>query len=283
MADNIIISADCACDLPENLIEKYDIKIIPFYINFRNRRFMDYKEVISTTLVEYLEKEDEIISSSAPDVEEYKEYFKKISENGKRQVIHISLAKKISLGYKNALDASKNMDNIHIIDSGSVSHGMGIFTLAAADFAKNTTKPDKVIAELKKIRSKIKCSFILRSTYHIANNKRFNQWISNILLFFRVKAIIKVSNDELKLGGLHIGNRESYARAFVKKALKRKKNISDDILFIAVCGCNDDIKKIVYDEATKVIPWKRIYVEDASATCLCNIGAHSIGIIFCEK
>ncbi len=283
MAGNIVISTDCTCDLPENLVKKYDIKILPFYINFKEKRFKDYEEVLSSSLVEYLEREDEVISSSSPNVEEYKEYFKKISENGKNQVIHISLAKKISIGCKNAFDASKNMDNVHIFESGSISHGMGILALAAAEMAKDITKPDKIIAELKKIRSKIRCSFILRSTYHISKNGRLGQWISNILLFFRIKPIIKVFDNGLKVGGLHVGNRESYMKAFVRKALKRKKNISDEILFIAVCGCAEETTKLIYDEATKNIQWKRIYVEDVSSTCLCNIGAHSIGLIFCEK
>lgn len=280
---NIVISADCTCDLSEEFLKKYDIQIIPFYINFKGKRFRDFYEVISPTIVEYLEKEDEIIYSSPPDVDDYKDYFKKISENGKKEVIHISIAKKISDGYKNALEASKNMDNVHIINSGLVSHGMGILTLAAVDFAKTETKADKIVERLKKVKDKISCSFILRSTYHISNNKRLNQWISNILLFFRIKPIIKIKNGGLEIGGLHIGNRESYARSFVKTALKRKKNISDDILFISVCGCSDDVVKIVYDEAMKIVPWKKIYVQDVSATSLCNIGANSIGIMFCEK
>ena len=217
MAGDIIISADCTCDLPESLVKKYNIKIIPFYIKFKKNRFMDYEEVTSSALVEYLEKEEEVISSSPPNIDEYKEYFKRISENGKKQVIHISIAKKISIACKNALDASKNMDNVHIVESGSVSHGMGILVLSAADLARNTNKPDKIISELRKIRGKIKCSFVLRSTYHISNNRRFNQWLSNILLFFRIKPIIKVENDGMKIGGLHIGNRESYMKYFVKK------------------------------------------------------------------
>ena len=104
-----------------------------------------------------------------------------------------------------------------------------------------------------------------------------------MLIFFKIKPIIRIDNDDLRVNGLYIGNRESYARKFVRRALKSKKNISEDILFISVGGCSDEIQQIVYDEATKIIPWKKIFVADTSATCLCNIGAHSIGIMFCKK
>ena len=102
MVNDIVISADCTCDLPESIVEKYNIKILPFYINYKGTRFKDGDEVTSAALVEYLEKNDEVIYSSAPDIEEYREYFKKISENGEKQVIHISIAQKLSIAYKNA-------------------------------------------------------------------------------------------------------------------------------------------------------------------------------------
>lgn len=283
MVNNIVISADGTCDLPESLVEKYNIKILPFYINYKGTRFKDGDEVTSSALVEYLERQDEVVSSSAPDIEEYRKYFKEISHNGQKQVIHITIAKKLSIAHKNAVDGSKGMEYIHIVDSGSASHGMGLFTLAAADFASRMTNAESIIKELNKVKGKISCSFILRSTFHLANNRRLNQFVSNMLIFFKIKPIIRIDNDDLRVKGLYIGNRESYARKFVRSALRSKKNISEDILFISVAGCSDDIQQIVYDEATKIIPWKKIFVADTSATCLCNIGAHSIGIMFCKK
>jgi fatty acid-binding protein DegV len=160
---------------------------------------------------------------------------------------------------------------------------MGIFTITAAELASRITNVENIIKELKKSKGKISCSFILRSTFHLANNRRLNQFVSNMLIFFKIKPIIRIDNDDLRVNGVYIGNRESYARKFVKRALSSKKNISDDILFISVGGCSDEIVQIVYDEATKHIPWKKIYVADVSSTCLCNIGAHSIGIMFSRK
>lgn len=283
MNNNIVISADCTCDLPESLVEKYDIKILPFYINYKGTRFKDGDEITSTALVEYLEKQDEVIHSSAPSVEEYREYFKRISNNGTRQVIHISIAKKLSIAHKNAIDGSRGVEHIHIVNSGSASHGMGLFVLAAADYASRMGNVESIVKELKKIKGKISCNFILRSTIHLANNRRLNQFISNMLMFFKIKPMIKIDNDELRVNSLYIGNREAYARRFVRRALRAKNHISEDIVFISVGGCSDEIVNIVYDEATKQIPWKKVFVADVSSTCLCNIGAHSIGIMFCKK
>lgn len=154
MVTNIVISADCTCDLPESLVEKYNIKILPFYINYKGTRFKDGDEITASSLVEYLKKQDEVISSSAPDIDEYRKYFKEISENGKKQVIHITIAKKLSMAYKNAVDASRGMEYIHIVDSGSASHGMGIFTLAAADFASRMSNVESIVKELKRSKEK---------------------------------------------------------------------------------------------------------------------------------
>lgn len=282
-SNDIVVSADCACDLTENLIKKYGISVISFYINYKKSRFRDIDEITAGTLAEYLERQDEIISSSPPDINEYREYFKRISENGRKQVIHISISENLSIAYKNAIDGSKNLDYVHVISSGSASNGTGLLVLAAADYASRSGDVESILSDLEKIRSKVNCGFILRSTQQLANNRRMNQFVSNMLTFFRIKPMIKIENNDLRINGIYIGNRESYAREFVRKTLKRKRNILDDILFISVSGCSEEIQHIVYDEATKLVPWKKIYVADVSATCLCNIGTHSIGMMFFKK
>ncbi len=283
MNKKIIISTDCICDLPESVLKKYSIHIVPFYIKIKNSRFEDSTEINTTTLLEYMEADNPTISSEPASVEEYRRHFLRLTENDDNSVIHISGSKKISNAYSNALKASKNIQNIYVVDSGSISSAMGIFVLTAADMAKCNATVEIILDELAKMRGKISCSFILKTTQYVANNKRVNHTLSTILNFFKIKPIIKIKHDELKVVGICIGHRTTYAKKYIRKILRNRKNISDNILFITVANCSEELQQLIQQEVTRKINWKSIYIQDVSSTNLCNIGPGGIGIMFCTK
>lgn len=281
MNDKIIISTDCTCDLPESLLKKYSIEVIPFYISMNDVRFQDCVEVNSTALVEHLEIDTDTVSSAPATESDYKSYFEKLAQKG--TVIHISVSGKQSTAYDNAVLGAKGMDNVHVVDSFLVSLGLGLLVLAAADLAKRSATVEIILDQLRVIRTKISCSIILKSTQQIASNNRVSQIMSNLMTFFRIKPILKMKNGRMKISGACFGNRTAYAKKYIKKVLRRKKNISDDILFIAVSGCSEEFQELVYNEAADKVSWKQIFINDVSVSNLCNIGLGSIGMMFYTK
>ena len=281
--NNIVISADCTCDLPESLIKKYSIQIVPFYITMEGARFRDYTEVNANAIGDFLKKDGEIISSEPPPPEEYKDYFNAFSENGSKSLIHISVSGKVSNAYSNAVQGEKEMENVHVLDSQRVSQGTGLIALAAAYMAEQNKSATEILDELKSVRSKVNCGLILKTTQYVANNGRVNQTASNLIDLFKIKPIIKMKNGQMTVSGIFIGSRTSYAKKYIRKVLKDKKKIANTILFIAVSGCSEELQRLIYTEATREINWERVYVQNVSATNLCNIGPGSIGIMFYNK
>lgn len=283
MNKRIIVSADCVCDLPENLLKKYSIHIIPSYIVLKGARFQDTIEVDSQAILEYLENDDEALSTMPPSAEDYKEWFDRISENDTRTVIHIAVSKKLSKSYENAVEAAKDMKNIHIIDSGYFSHGMGLFALAAADFAKRNATLEIILDELARVRTNISCSFVIKATNYVTKNSKLNATISNLINFFKIKPIVKVRNGALGFGGLYMGSRMYYVRKYIRKTLKNVKSISDGIIFVTVSDCSEEFKEFLYSEVTRRVKWKNVYILDSCASTLCNVGLGSVGLMFYTK
>lgn len=283
MSDKIIISADCVCDLPENLIREYSIQIIPFYIQVGGARFQDYMEVDFSSVYEYMEKSDEIVSSSAASVEDYQNYFLGLTKDKSKTVIHICASNKLSKAYSNALAAAQNMENVHVVDSGLISHGMGLLVLKAAELAKADATVETVLKELREAKNKISCSFVLKSTQYVANNKRLNQMISNLLDIFRIKPIIKIKHDEMKVRGICLGSSEAYVKKYIRHILRSRKYISDRVVFITVLSNSEELRELAYREVTRKIKWKHVYMQDASVSNFCNVGLGSVGIMFYTK
>ncbi|MBD5445515.1 MAG: response regulator, partial [Lachnospiraceae bacterium] len=131
----IAITTDSMSDIPKELIEKYGISIQPYYICTQEGRFLDGKELEADDLISYIMGGKKGYSSW-PEVEDYEKFFAgKLTKA--QNVIHITMAKKVSEAYRTASEAAKSFENVTIIDSGQISSGIGLLVLTAAYMAKN--------------------------------------------------------------------------------------------------------------------------------------------------
>ena len=69
------ITSDCTCDLSEELLEQYNLEVIYFYITTDHGCFRDLDEMTSTNVVEYFQDGGQRISTTAPEVYEYVDFF----------------------------------------------------------------------------------------------------------------------------------------------------------------------------------------------------------------
>ncbi|MBP3678071.1 MAG: response regulator, partial [Agathobacter sp.] len=71
----VYVTSDGVCDLPSDLLEKYDIKLIDLYIKTEHGRFRDTKEIDIHNLSRYLSDENTTAFSLSPTVEDYEHFF----------------------------------------------------------------------------------------------------------------------------------------------------------------------------------------------------------------
>lgn len=283
MVSRVIISTDCVCDLPQNLVEKYSIPIMCYYMQVGTARFQDIKEINSDNILEYMEQDDTMLATMSASVEEYRAFFGEIAEGGRRSVIHISVAKHISNGYKNAMEAAKELPYVQVVDSGKVSGAMGLFVLVAADLAKKGATRDIILQRLENVRERINCSFVVRSPRYLVYNKRMRGIWANRLEALSLHPIMTLHNSAFVRGGFCFGNDYQYARSYIDKRIGNVNKISNEVLFIVTAGCDYDLQQYIVAEVKKRVEWKHIYVVKASATISCNSGPGTFSLAYFNK
>lgn len=283
MINRVIISTDCVCDLPANLIEKYSIPIMYYYMQVGEARFQDITEINSDSILEYMEQDNRMIATMSATVQEYRSFFEQIAEGDKENVIHISLAKRLSNGYQNASEAAKDFPTVCVVDSGKVSGAMGLMVLIAADLARKGATKDIILQKLDQVKDKINCSFIMRSTKYLVYNHRWRVFFAGCMESMAIHPIISVRNSALGIGGFCFGNDYQYARDYINLRLRNKDKISNEVLFIVIAGCDYDMQKYILEEAGKHMDWRHIYVLKASATISCNSGSGTFSLAFLNK
>lgn len=280
MVNKVIISTDCVCDLPEKLVEKYNIPMMYYYMQVGEARFQDINEINSDGILEYMVAGKHNIRSMSATVEEYKEFFNKVSDAGKRTVIHIAIAKFISAGYRNAVTAAKEFPDIYVIDSGMVSGALGALVLVAADMGQKGATKEVILKRLDTLKGKINCSFVMRSAQCLGRHGRMAKFWEKVGNAFALHPFIGLKNSTFSLIGFCVGNHERCVTSYMNRCMKDKKKVSDEVLFVITAGCDYEVQKYILSEVQKRMVWKNIYVIKPSATISCNSGSGTFGLVF---
>ena len=111
----IAISAESTLDLSKELLQKYDINVLPFTVLLGENEYKD-GEITGPDIFDYVDKNKILPRTCAINEYQYRDYFRGFLENGYDAVIHISLSSGISSSYDNAEKASHKFDNVFVID-----------------------------------------------------------------------------------------------------------------------------------------------------------------------
>ena len=177
---NIVITTDSLADIPPELVEKYDIKILPHLVCTDRGIFMDGVEVESNGIIKYLEDKNAFIKTTANSVSFVEEFFGKNLENA-NDIIHISITSSVDRsGYDVAVEAAKAFDNVTVFDSGHLSSGLGMMVLQAEKMQEKGATKEEIIDALTEMRSRVCTSFVTENLDYLARAKIVNKNIARI-------------------------------------------------------------------------------------------------------
>ena len=136
----IVISTESTCDLSKELIEKNNIAIIPYSVILGDDVVSDNSDV-PAKIFEYVEKTKKLPKTSAINEQTYTEYFEGLLKDYDA-VVHIALSSGLSCSCSNAEKAAANLKNVYVIDSKSLSTGIGLLVLYAKELVDKNETPE---------------------------------------------------------------------------------------------------------------------------------------------
>ena len=126
----IKIMSDSTCDLPKELLEKYNIDIMPLTVVKDDEAFSDGVTITTDDIFAHVAAGGNLCSTAAVGVLTYQEKFAEFADKYDA-VIHVNISSELSASYQNASLAAAEFDNVVTIDSRSLSTGQGLVVLKA--------------------------------------------------------------------------------------------------------------------------------------------------------
>lgn len=285
MIRKVIISTDCTCDLPEEIIEQNRIEQLFFYVYVGNGTFRDRDEITALNVFECMREGTKVISS-APPTEDYLGYFRKLLRKGD-EVIHLTISSGCSQSYSHATEAVAQMGEdgkrIHLIDSRHLSTGLGHLVIKTVDAINSGKSIDETVKEMEVLRERISTSFIAKDAEYLCINGKVKEWKAKLLKNFKLHPILAMRHGEIVVKGFLRGNYEKAQIRYVKNELSDNERIDRNTLFITHAGATAKELENVKATVESVCHFNNIYVTNASATVSSNCGPETVGVLFLTK
>ena len=106
MNSDIVITSDSTTDLSPELKERYGIEICPLGVTLGGKTYIDGVDITPDDIYAHHDKTGELPKTSATNVGECLDFFKKFTESGKT-VIHFTISSDMSSTYANACLAAR--------------------------------------------------------------------------------------------------------------------------------------------------------------------------------
>lgn len=279
----VVITTDCVCDLPEHLLEKYDVKVIYFYIMTEHGWFKDMDEITSGNIVEYFERGGQQVQTKAPFPEEYESFFRKVLKDAE-EIIHIAVTSTLSLSCKNARKAAEKFDGrVHIVDTEHLSTGMAHLVIKAAELAKQEKNAQEIMNVVEKLKRSVSTSFIAENANYLYRTGRVSKLVKNVCEWFKIHPVLGMKKGVMGLKGVQIGNYEKAIVRYVRKEMRHASRIEKERLFITHASCSLKFITNVKNEVARRCIFHETLVTEASATITSNCGANTIGVLYVRK
>ena len=282
MSKQIVISSDSTCDLSQELIDRYQIKIIPMGVSLGDDLYRDGFDITPDDIYAHHAKTGQLPKTSAINMAESAEYFAELTKDGSA-VIHFTISSSLSATYNNARVAAEDFEDVHVVDSKNLSTGNGLLVIAAAEMAKQGLEAKEIAEKVRTLADCVDASFIVDNLEYLAKGGRCSAVAAFGANLLQLKPCINVKNGAMGVGKKYRGKFEKVLIGYVAERLADKEDIDLDRVFVTHACCDPQVVESVVTAVKNTLPFKEVFVTRAGCTISSHCGANTLGVLFVRK
>ena len=284
MSKPIILCADSTCDLSPELIEKYQVKILPLHVTVGEDSYSDGGDITPDDIYKIYRETKVLPKTAAINMDEVLEVVTPLIEAG-NDVLCVTLGSGLSTTYNSFRLAAMETEGLYVIDSNSLSTGFGHLVLAAAERIAAGMPIQQIVEEVSALSQKIDASFIVDNLEFLHAGGRCSAVAMLGANVLKLKPCIEVSNEGGKMGvsKKYRGTLEHVLEEYVADRLSGRDDIRQDRIFITHSGISQERIDLVKAAIAKYMNFDEVYVSRAGCTISSHCGPGTLGLLFVRK
>ncbi len=276
----IAISTESTVDLPKEVLEKYDIRTVPFDILLGDENFTD-GEKTNEEIFATVEKIGVLPKTTAVNDYRYTEHFENLLKEYD-YVIHIGISSNISSAVTNATRVALDMPKVLVVDSMSLTTGIALLCMYARKLTETISNPAEIVELVKAKIKSLQVSFIIERLDYLYKGGRCSSLALLGANLMKIRPSIKVQEDGKMVSyKKYRGKMEVCVEKYVTETLA--ENTPDlSLAFITYSTATPEMLNTAY-EVLKNAGFTEIIETRTGATVSSHCGANTLGVIYFNK
>lgn len=214
---NIALVTDSTSDLSVELMEKYQVYMIPLNLHFGETQYLDKITLQPHQFYELAQNEKHSPSTSQPNETSFLNMYSHLASHYD-SVISVHVSEKFSGTIRNARNAAERISKefgkpITVVDSKSVSGSLGLLTLRIAQSIESGMSHDEIVQKCAEWSKNTKVYVSVKTLKYMIRGGRVSRTKGFIASLFNILPIISVTEE---------GKSELFDKAFSQKANMKK-------------------------------------------------------------
>ena len=270
---SIKIVTDSTCDLPQDVIKKLDITVIPLYINIGDKGYLDGIDIKRKDFYTDLPNYEVHPTTATPSIETLKSIYKKLAKKGADEILSIHISESLSATVKIAESAAQEFRDIPLTvhDSQQLSMGTGFQVELAAKMAKTGKSMQAIIKAVDDLISRTFVAAGLDTLEFLRRSGRMNVFLAGIGSLLQLKPILTMKR------GLPGSEKVRTSKKAIERLIKMlKENLPIErfaLLHTNAADKAEELKKQVLD----FLPKETIFSMDITPVIGAHIGPNAVG------
>ena len=273
------IITDSTADLTPELVEKYDIEIVPLKIHLGEETYRDYFDINLDEFYHQLRTTKLFPTTTQPSLQDFVETYRKLSLEDDC-LISIHLSSKLSGTYQSATVAAQQLPElkIHLIDSQQASLALGMTVIAAAKAVEEKREADEVLSLINDIISRTKTYFSVDSLEHLRRGGRIGKAQSFLGAMLKIKPLLALQDGEVvpieKLRG---------QQRLIRRIVQIVQDGADNTGALKIClmhSGNEELLSILSQQLEEIENLELVCTGKIGGVITSHIGPGAIGVSY---
>lgn len=198
------IVTDSSCDLEDETCAELGIEVVPLSIRFGSDEFEDRSELSVAGFYEMMAERDELPETAAPSPGKFEAAFRRQADAGADAVVCINISSDLSATMAAAENAARAIADdlpVTVIDSKSITAGLGTQVLRAAAAAADGASVEDVVSMVNDVRARTRVVGTLDTLENLKKGGRIGGAQAMIGSMLSIKPMVDISSGSVEEAG----------------------------------------------------------------------------------
>lgn len=282
MSKKVLLTSDSTTDLSPELIERYNIKILPLGITLSGKTYKDGIDINPDLIYKHYNETGELPKTSAVNIDECCNFFAPFVEEG-YSIVHFSISSEMSSTFNNCRLAAQEFEDVYVVDTKNLSTGGGLLVLSAADMVQQGLSAKEIAEKCDEIATRVDATFVIDNLEFLHKGGRCSAVAAFGANLLKLKPCIAVRSGKMGVIKKYRGKYSNVLIEYVNDMIGDASDIELDRIFVTHAGCEPEIYNACVEEVKKLAPFKEVFLTRAGSTISSHCGKDTLGVLFIRK